>query len=217
MRRRSNISKSIDFFSFPIRAITLFEKDFYCLSSLQSERYDYVAREVVGKCLDIGCGRYNRFINEYLGGKGVGIDVFLYEGLNKKQIIKDMTHLPYKPGVFDTVTLIANINHIPESIRYKELKEITRVLKKNGRLIVTMGNPISETIVHRVVLFYEKFFNYKIDVDSQRGMEHDEAYYLSDEEIKRLLALSGFKIEKRITFWTQWGFNHLFVASKNRK
>jgi ubiquinone/menaquinone biosynthesis C-methylase UbiE len=128
MRSRLQVIK--DFITFPFRSVVLFEKDLFGLSSLQTERYEYVSKEVEGKCLDIGCGRNNRFIKKFVDNNGVGIDVFKYEGLKNKDIVKDMTELPFENGSFDTVTLIANINHIPKSIRNKELKEIYRVLSK---------------------------------------------------------------------------------------
>jgi len=211
---RSINQKILDFCTFPIRAFTLFEKDKFGLSSLQTERYDYVATEVKGKCLDIGCGRNNRFIKEFVNNNGVGIDVFEYEGLSKKNIVKDMTKLPFKDESFDTVTLIANINHIPKSIRKRELKEIHRITKKGGRLIVTMGNPVVEIIVHKVVWFYDRFFKTNVDVDSERGMKHDEEYYLTDGAIKLFLSGAGFKKIIKKYFITQWGLNHLFVGSK---
>jgi len=203
-----------DFFTFPIRAFTLFEKDKFGLSSLQTERYDYVAEEVIGKCLDIGCGRYNRFIKQFVKNNGIGIDVYKYDGLTNKNIVQDMTHLPFADRSFDTVTLIANINHIPKSIRAKELKEIHRILKKNGKLIITMGNPLIEILVHKVVWFYDKFFKTNVDVDTERGMEFDEEYYLTDKQIISLLADANFKFIKRKKFITQWGLNHLIISNK---
>ena len=203
-----------DFFTFPIRAFTLFEKDKFGLSSLQTERYDYVAKEVYGRCLDVGCGRNNRFIKEFVNNNGVGIDVFEYEGLNKKNIVKDMTNLPFKDESFDTVTLIANINHIPRSIRRKELTDIYRVTKNGDQIIVTMGNPLVEILVHKVVWFYDKFFKTNVDVDSERGMEEGEEYFLTDKYIKSLLTKIGFKKIRRKYFITQWGLNHLFKGNK---
>ncbi len=70
------MQKLKDFVSFPVRAVTLFHDDRWGLSSLATERFDYVRREVQGYCLDVGCGRHNRFVTEHLGGNGVGIDVF---------------------------------------------------------------------------------------------------------------------------------------------
>ncbi|MEL7666002.1 MAG: methyltransferase domain-containing protein [Candidatus Shapirobacteria bacterium] len=203
-----------DFFTFPIRAFTLYERDKFGLSSLQTERYDYVAKEVYGRCLDVGCGRNNRFIKEFVNNNGVGIDVFEYEGLNKKNIVKDMTNLPFKDESFDTVTLIANINHIPKSIRKKELMDIYRVTKNGGQIIVTMGNPLVEILVHKVVWFYDKFFKTNVDVDSERGMKEGEEYFLTDKYIKSLLTKIGFKNIKRKYFITQWGLNHLFIGDK---
>ncbi len=80
MTLRSPIQKAKDFITFPLRAVTLFVNDKWSLSSLKSERFDYVSREVKGYCLDVGCGRGNRFVKEYLKGNGLGIDVFEYEG-----------------------------------------------------------------------------------------------------------------------------------------
>src|SRR5438309_4593223 len=74
--RRNVLQKWKDFITFPVRALTLFHSDRCGLSCLSSERFDYVAGEVRGYCLDVGCGRYNRFILEYLRGNGKGIDVF---------------------------------------------------------------------------------------------------------------------------------------------
>ena len=54
---RSLLRRLADFLTFPLRAMTLFEKDKWGLSSLASDRFRYVAREVRGYCLDVGCGR----------------------------------------------------------------------------------------------------------------------------------------------------------------
>jgi len=215
MKYRNSWQSLKDFIFFPIRAFLLFEEDKFSLSSLQTDRYYYVAREVKGRCLDVGCGRNNRFINEFLGGSGVGIDVYKYEGLTDQQIIADMTKLLFADGEFETITLIANINHIPRSIRIKELKELYRILKKGGRIVLTMGNPFVEIIVHKVVWFYDKFFKTKFDVDSQRGMKVDEEYFLTEKEIRDTLYKAGFKgkfYKKR--FFTQWRLNSLYCFEK---
>ena len=126
--RRGTGQKIIDTLTFPLRALCLFHEDRWGLSALSTERFDYVAREVVGYCLDIGCGRYNRFVTQFLGGFGRGIDVFRYEGLSEENIVKDPTHFPFEENTFDSVTFIACINHIPEPSRDAELSEAYRVL-----------------------------------------------------------------------------------------
>lgn len=84
LKRRTIPQKALDTVTFPLRALTLFHRDAIGLSSLATERFDYVARHVKGFCLDIGCGPGNRFIKEFCGDNGVGIDVFPYDGLAPK-------------------------------------------------------------------------------------------------------------------------------------
>lgn len=89
-----------------------------------------------GKVLDIGCGK-NELINMYkkLGREGMGVDVFPFEGVDQ---VVDTTDLSFEDGEFDTVTMIACLNHIPFYKRDKVLSEAYRVLKDGGRLFLTM-------------------------------------------------------------------------------
>lgn len=212
--RRTRKQNIIDFFTFPFRAITLFEEDALGLSALASERFDYVSREIAGYTLDVGCGKNNRFIAEYLNNNGKGIDVFHYEGLTEENIVDDITHFPFDDNTFDSVTFIANINHVPESKRDLELSEALRVLSPNGNIVVTMGNPIAEILVHKLVYLYDNLLGTKYDMDSERGMHEEEEYYLTDSEIIGRLEKAGFKEIKKKYFMTQWGLNHLFVGWK---
>jgi len=212
--RRNTAQKIKDFVTFPLRAFTLFHEDRWGLSSLASERFDYCAVEVIGHCLDVGCGYGNRFIKEYLNGNGKGIDLFPYDGLTEENVVPDLTHFPFIDGSFDSVTFIANINHAPEYQRDDELAEAWRVLKPGGNIILTMGLPIVELIVHRVVWFYDRFLGTRVDMDSERGMEAGEAYFLSEDEIRARLARVGFKLVTRKPFVTQWGMNRLYVGWK---
>ncbi|MBI9051009.1 MAG: class I SAM-dependent methyltransferase [Anaerolineaceae bacterium] len=211
---RSKKQKILDFVTFPLRAITLFIEDKWGLSCLATERYDYASKEILGNCLDVGCGPNNRFIREFLHSNGIGIDVFEYEGLSDENIVRDMTQLPYEDGTFDSVTFLANINHIPKDRRDSELMEAYRVLRPKGNIIVTMGNPLAEILVHKAVTIFDFVFKTHQDVDLERGMEEGEEYYLTDSEITKRVLKAGFTgIEKKY-FATQWGLNHLFVAFK---
>jgi SAM-dependent methyltransferase len=211
---RSKLQRAKDALSFPIRALTLFEEDRYGFSSLQSERFDYVSLQVLGRCLDVGCGRHNRFVKEYLHGNGAGIDVFPYEGLSSENLVNDICHFPFDDCCFDSVTFIANINHVPESKRDQELAEAFRVLRAGGNIIVTMGNPLAELLVHKVVKIYDWAFGTSYDVDSERGMSDEEEYFLTNSEILRRLGKAGFGHVSKKSFWTQWGLNHLYIGWK---
>lgn len=210
----SIMQKVIDMVTFPLRAFVLVENDRWGLSSLPTERYDAASRYVQGYCLDIGCGKHNRFVNEFLSGDGVGIDVYKYEGLTDDNIVPDMSRLPFKDASFDSVTFIANLNHVPEPLRDVELAEAYRVLKPGGNIIVTMGNPVAMVLTHKVVELYDRMLGTSFDVDSERGMEEEEAYYLKDTEIVERLGRAGFNGAIKRYMLTQWGLNHLFVAWK---
>lgn len=212
--RRSRAKQIVDFIFFPLRALLLIEKDKWGLSSLASERFYYVGSRVLGRCLDVGCGKGNKFITKFLNGNGMGIDVYRYEGLSDEHIVEDISHFPFENSQFDTVTFIANINHIPEPMRDIELAEAYRCLKKHGNIVVTMGNPIAEILVHKLVWLYDKLLGTNLDMDNDRGMEEGEEYYLLDSEIRERLSRAGFIDIKKHYFMTQWFLNHMFVARK---
>lgn len=206
-------SRLLNCLTFPLRAVTVMQRDKGLLQSLRSERFSYVAEETVGRCLDIGCGPENRFITRW-HQDGVGIDVFGYTGLDPSQVVPDMTALPYDDGSFDTVSLIAALNHVPEPLRVDELREMYRVLRPGGRLVLTMGNALAERAVHGLVHAYANRFGTHEDMDGERGMEHEESFSVSPAEIRSLLAAAGFSSVRRRRFWSQWGLNSLYVATR---
>lgn len=212
--RRSRAQKILDFLTFPLRALTIFEDDRWGLSSLRTERFDYCAAEVRGDCLDVGCGRHNLFVRQFLRGAGRGIDVYPYEGLDDSHLIDSSGRFPFEEASFDSVTFIASLNHVPRSKRDLELSEAFRCLRPGGNIIVTMGHPLAEILVHRVVEIYDRLFGTHHDMDNERGMEAEEDFYLTAAEITERLQRAGFQNIRRKRFWTQWGLNSLFVGWK---
>jgi len=212
--RRSFAQRVRDFAAFPLRAVSMFEEDRWGLTSLRSERFDFVASQVSGSCLDVGCGRHDTFVTEFLGGNGRGVDVFAYDGLRPDQILEDPTRFPFEDESFDCVTFIANLNHVPRQIRAVELAEAWRCVRPGGRIIVTMGNPLAELAVHQVIHLYDRVFGTNNDVDSERGMVEGETYYITPTEIRSLLENAGFHSIQRKSFWTQWWLNHMYIGRK---
>lgn len=214
MKERSKIQKFKDFITLPLRAVTLFEANKWGLASIQSERFEYAAKEVLGRCLDVGCGKYNLFVGKYLDGNGVGVDVFPYEGLAQENIMENPEKFPFSDGSFDSVTFVASLNHVPREIRDKELAEARRCLRAGGNIVVTMPCAFAGILVHKIVAAYDSLFGTNYDVDTVRGMHKDEDYYLPDQEIVERLQRAGFKNISKKYFWTQWGMNHLFLGWK---
>lgn len=216
--RRSAFQKVKDFLTLPFRALTIFEENKWGFSSNRHERFEYAAEEVVGYCLDIGCGKRNLFIAEYLSGHGKGVDVFRYEGLRDDVLLKDQTRLPFPDATFDSVTYIASFNHVPRSIRDIQLKEARRVLRPGGNIIITMPFAFASILIHKIVATHDRIFGTQYDLDTIRGMDpEEEDYYLTDAEIRERLLKAGFTNLQKKYFGTQWGLNHLFVGWKHSR
>jgi len=207
---RSKLQKLIDFIFFPLRALFINEENIIGLTSLREERFENVAKFCNGRVLDIGCGRNNLFIKTWLKTENnIGIDIFPYEGV--ENIVSDMTHLPYEDSMFDTVTLIAVGGHIPQKRRVSEFNEISRVLKLGGQLIMTEGEPVSQTIDH-IWRHYSLAMVGKKGMDHERGMEHDEQYCMPKKELLKYLNTPPLRLIKRKRF--MWGLNNVYVAIK---
>lgn len=154
---------------------------------------------VKGRLLDLGCGT-NKLVEKY--GNGVGVDVHQFGGADL--ILKDTSRTPFDDKEFDTITIIATLNHIPN--REEVLREMHRVLTNDGQLIITMIQPFISRIWHCLRSPWDRD-------QRERGMKEGEVYGLTPKEIKELLNKTGFKIvmEKKFMF----GFNRLSLAKKN--
>ena len=211
---RSFFQKLIDFVTFPVRAVTLFEDDRWGLSSLRSERFEIASRETRGYTLDVGCGKDNLFVTKYLKGHGKGIDIYPYPGLSNEHLVKSFSRLPGQADEYSSVTFIACLNHCPRSHRDSELGEAHRVLRPGGNVIITMGQPVAEILVHKLVFYYDKLLGTHVDMDSERGMSGEEAYYLTEGEILERMTKAGFVAIRKRYAWTQWFLNKVYVGMK---
>jgi len=171
------------------------------LRTNEDERIMRVLAEYRGKALDIGCGN-NRLIKIYRskGHNGLGVDVYNWDGPD--MIVKDTTSLPFDNEEFDTISFVASINHIPN--RLLVLKEAYRLLKLEGRLLITALTP-------RISLFWHKFAYWDND-QRERGMSEGEVYGFSANELKSMVSEAGFQIISKRSF--MWGLNNLYIFSK---
>ena len=202
------MKKIWNFIGFPFRAFILNEntQKKLGLTTLKEERFNQALKRMSGRVLDVGCGN-NELINLYKKVSGsfnkeesLGIDIFPFKGVDK---VVDTENLPFKKDEFDCVTLLATLNHIPKPKREKVISEIKRVLKPNGKLIITMINPFVGWFCHKLTWW---------DFDKERGMKEEEEYGLTNEYIFNLMKSNGFELTEQKRFL--YGLNNIFVFRK---
>lgn len=99
----------------------------------------WMAPELRGTVLDIGCG--DRWVEKHLpeGVFYVGLDSIatgatLYR--SRPEVLSDAGALPFHDGTFDVVLLLEVLEHLAQP--QVALREIARVLKPDGTLLLTM-------------------------------------------------------------------------------
>lgn len=149
-------------------------------------RIEAVLPLVKGELLDVGCG-YNNLVQLYQGD-GIGVDVYNWGGKPDK-VIKRSDNLPFEDKSFDTITFVACLNHIP--YRVSALKEARRVLKDNGKIIITMIGPLTGKLAHLIEGKDEK---------QRDGFKEGELMGISDQHLDEIFDQADFKLveKKRI-------------------
>lgn len=180
------------------------------LTSLRVERFHHVLKHMEGKCLDIGC-HDNILLRVYKEmhkssnyvQKSIGVDTHKWTDGQMKgiEIIESAGNLPFEDCSFDTVSIIASLNHIPN--RIDAVKEAYRVLKPNGVLIITMISQIVGNISHRVRFWGEH---------SHRDMHEEEQFGMNTNEVISILNICNFSDIKQEKFL--YGLNSVYVARK---
>ena len=168
------------------------------LTPIDEERLRYVKPLIRGKLLDVACGD-NVLVRSH--GQGIGVDVHPWAGVD--QVLPNTAHLPFESGSFDSVSILAALNHIPE--RQELLQECKRVLTADGRLIITMLNPWVSILCH--------WIRSPHDPDQhERTASHGEVHGFWKRDLFRLLKDSGFqKIESRAFLF---GLNRIYICHR---
>lgn len=157
------------------------------------------------KVLDIGCwtGQLEKLISQETK-ELIGLEPNINAVRVARKTIPDVSFftgtaekLPFKDSSFDTVIFLDVIEHIPAQTELMCLKEINRVLKPKGILILSTGykHPLG-------ILFDPSFWAF--------GHRH-----YGKDELKNMLLQTGFYNKRVITsgkFWRIATFNISMVA-----
>lgn len=163
--------------------------------TLAKRRLKAVLPHVTGRLLDVGCGS-NQLVRHY--ANGVGVDVHPWPGVDI--VVGDTAALQWESGSFDTITIIAALNHIPN--RAAVLKECRRVLRPEGRVVITMLTPRTSRLWH--------WLRAPWDADQRdRGMKDGEVYGFTPAEVVELFRHAGFTLLTQQRFML--GFNRVYV------
>lgn len=149
-------------------------------------RTSHVLREVSGFTVDLACGD-NRIIREHGQGQGVDIDA---RGQEEVLVCPDFTNLPFEDASIDTVTIVASLNCFDEPTGV--LGEVKRILKPDGKLVLTMSNATAMHYWHKV-----------------RDTWVNRAAF-TDEEMLSMFKENGLVVERRRSF--MFGLNKLFIV-----
>jgi tRNA (uracil-5-)-methyltransferase TRM9 len=162
--------------------------------------------------LDIGCGNGRNMI--YKSVKIFGLDISINQLSQKK--IKDnlvcanMINLPYKNNVFDHIICIATFHHLPtEESRLRALEEIKRVLKWEGRVLLSVWS------IHQPRKTKRIFNDYGDNLVPWKGKKETIMRYYYIFKLKEINNLLNkiFTIEKYI--WDSG--NEIFYLINNKK
>jgi len=158
--------------------------------------------------LDFGCGVQYYLLkwgkDKFRAGYGLDYDVKdCQEGNIQLVNYKFKDRLPFKDDFFNKVFLLAVLEHIGEIDAQALFLEFSRVLKRNGCIIITIptlrGKAVLEILALKLrILSFEEISDHK--------------HYYTEKEISDLAEANGLKVIYSRLF--QFGLNSLYVIEK---
>jgi len=156
------------------------------------------------RILDIGCHQGEFFL--WLGGKikpSVGFDQLYRENSNSTEH-QFFAHnfqegLPFEEHSFDTVVLLATIEHIHDKSAIA--RESARLLRSGGRVIITVPS-----------LLVDKLMDILIFLGIVDGMSLEQHHGFPPNERPIFSFQKGLNLEKKQKF--QFGLNNLYIFER---
>jgi len=147
------------------------------------DRISFILENASTRLLDVGfnaCTLHNK-IREKFPSDVFGIDIFIdrkYRGLYAKASAE---HIPFRRASFDCIVAGELIEHLKRPDLF--IMEANRVLKEDGKLIITTPN--RKSLINRLLHSYEAPLHFSL---------------FSKDELFKLLEKNGFAVVKFVCF-----------------
>jgi ubiquinone/menaquinone biosynthesis C-methylase UbiE len=194
------------------------------------------------KILEAGCGTGNLAIKiKERGGDVIGLDnckealeIYKKKDPNAKIVLADLREkLPFPDNYFDKIACNNTLYIIPKEKQLDVLKELYRILKPEGKIIIT--NPLKESRIYKIytagiranfkkeglvrtIIKIVKFFPQTIEIFYfncvlNKKIKEGKGYFSTEEELQNLLRNSGFRniLKKGLVYANQ---NILLIGEK---
>lgn len=186
-------------------------KQYWLEDYLASRRMQHVVRLIPQDSVlcDLGCGYRGLFLFRYQDKfkQAYGFDIAVNEATNTAKVILKPTdlnsHIPLPDGSIDAVTSLAVLEHLGN--REQHLKEIYRILKPGGQLLLTTPTPRNKPLL--------EFLAFRIHVTDATEIA-DHKCYLSGNDLRQALISAGFSDTNITTKTWQLGLNNSVRAKK---
>lgn len=192
--------------------------------------FSHIEKTKPQKVVDIGCGRGfylqtlagYRFIKSLVGIETKDEYIAKAKGYLKNKKIKlkkgDVYSLPFKSNSVDCVILSEVLEHLPDED--SALREIRRVLKKGGNLIITVPHYNFPCAWDPANYFLMKCFNTHIRSDwwFVAGIWADHERLYTEKQLRNVISKNKFNIDQFVhTIFHVWPFTHfiLYGIGKN--
>jgi ubiquinone/menaquinone biosynthesis C-methylase UbiE len=169
------------------------------------------------KILDIGCGsgrnieayQSENIIIDGIDNSSEFVNICKKNGLNVN--LNDMTNISKADDMYDYILSIASFHHLnDEGKRIKCLREMKRVLKKNGQILLSVWSKNQPKKTKRV---FDHYGDNMVPWKCHNGEIFDRYYYIFKlDELNKLFADYDFEI---ISYFWDCG-NDVFII-KNKK